>query len=178
MTVIKPWDMILVFFYLFFFALAATYDWVSGNCTNISLSWGLTYFANDDIILSMPRTDDLELVLRYWNFVSYSVCFLCSKLKVNRGATDIWGQCVEYYIIWSPSYYWYFVYLGYMPCTGHWFCVLIYADCLRLRLWVLYVGPNSSRTVNTCACHHVLFSARDLIFFFLLLFWDIITTLC
>jgi len=64
MTVIKPWDMILVFFYLFFFALAATYDWVYGNCTNISLSWGLTYFANDDIILSMPRTDDLELVLR------------------------------------------------------------------------------------------------------------------
>ena len=54
MTVIKPWDMILVFFYLFFlFALAATYDWVSGNYTNISLSWGLTYFANDDIILSM-----------------------------------------------------------------------------------------------------------------------------
>ena len=138
MTVIKPWDMILVFFYLFLFALAATYDWVSGNCTNISLSWGLTYFANDDIILSMPRTDDLELVLRYWNFVSYSVCFLCSKLKVNRGATDIWGQCVEYYIIWSPSYYWYFVYLGYMPCTGHWFCVLIYADCLRLRLWVMH----------------------------------------
>jgi hypothetical protein len=73
-------------------------------CTSTSnqLSWGLTYFANDDIILSMPRTDDLELVLRYWNFVSYSVCFLCSKLKVNRGATDIWGQWVEYYIIWSP----------------------------------------------------------------------------
>jgi len=53
MTVIKPWDMILVFFYLFLFALAATYDWVSENCTNIPLSWGLTYFANDDIILSM-----------------------------------------------------------------------------------------------------------------------------
>ena len=107
----------LSFLLSIFFALAATYDWVSGNCTNISLSWGLTYFANDDIILSMPRTDDLELVLRYWNFVSYSVCFLCSKLKVNRGATNIWGQCVEYYIIWSPSYYWYFVYVGYMPCT-------------------------------------------------------------
>lgn len=85
MTVVKPWDMIWVFFYLLLFALAATYDWVSGNCTNISLSWGLTYFANDNIILSMSttlrRTDDLELMLRYWNFVSYSVCFLCSKLK-------------------------------------------------------------------------------------------------